>query len=119
MGNEITEANLNIMQFLNAKPKTRDEMKVKRVVTSQGGATSEDMKQELEIFQRGGRNSLESTVVSRMKHQRVHNLVPNGKDVGAYTPKFNVTDKQATSQHFYGPREFLSEKIRQARTRRL
>lgn len=34
MGGDITEANLNIMQFLNAKPKTKEEMKFMRVVSS-------------------------------------------------------------------------------------
>ena len=44
MGGELTEANLNIMQFLNAKPKTKEEMKFMRVVSSQGGATFDDVK---------------------------------------------------------------------------
>ena len=113
MGGELTEANLNIMQFLNAKPKTKDEMKFMRVVTSQGGATFEDLKQDLEQFRRLGRKSLEATAVTRKQHQRVHNMLPNGKEVGAYSPKFRVIERRGTSQHFYGKKRFLSEKLRE------
>jgi len=97
MGDNITEANLNIMQFLNAKPKTKAEMKFMRVVSSQGGATFEDMQQNLEEFRRLGRNSMESTAVSRKQHQRVHNVLPNGKEVGAYSPKFRIIERRQTS----------------------
>ena len=40
----------------------------------------------------------------------VHNLLPNGKDVGAYSPKFGVIENRETSHNFNGKNRYLSEK---------
>ena len=69
LDNNMSDANLNLAEFLSQKAKKPREMAFKRVVTSQGGATFDDIKQDLDEFHRRGRKSLEGQTVSRKKHQ--------------------------------------------------
>lgn len=50
--NDMSDARLNLEEFLNTKPLKPEEMKFMRVMTSQGANTFEDIKQDLEEFRR-------------------------------------------------------------------
>ena len=49
---DITDANLNFLEFMKMKPLRDDQMKFQRVVTAQGASTFDDIKQNLEEFSR-------------------------------------------------------------------
>ena len=62
---DLADANLNILQFMNLKPKRAEELKFQRVITAQGGNTFDDVKQNLEEFNRLGKDSLERRAMTR------------------------------------------------------
>jgi len=41
-----------------------------------------------------GKTSYESKSISRINFKRVNDHLPNGKEVGAYSPKFDVIEKR-------------------------
>ena len=96
-GDDLTDVNLNFIEFLKQKPMKESDMKFQRTLRSQGGNTFDDIKQNLLEFSKKNFKSIESRYVSRDKRMQVVDLLLEGNDVGTYTPKFSVMDPESTA----------------------
>ena len=77
------------------------------------------MKQNLDEYHRLGRVSLERRALTRQRRKDVHDLMQQGKEVGAYSPQYRLLERRATGSNFHGPQRYISEDRRVQLERKL